>query len=390
MARPAALTFLAALIAVAAADFSVLKSPQNQIFRAGNWPVPGERIPDVIALSMGFSVEEDLAWPGLGVGNIFQRPRATVLVTVTGVDKLPLSDNEISYPVENAVPYSVDSVVNSIHSLFSEDMPLVLQLAPIEERVYMVGKANIVFEDLAVTLRQLRSRLEQDNSILASLSLGSLYKNDEIDRLFLSEMQSLQDIPKLLSRHKHLAKDNVPDIYALEFTGLEEIKKRYGEDSVKFKDATRILSECLQKFADDMHSIYGGNAIVEVVTVKTFETPLTRKSRSILETKAASTNTDPYNLAYDYNFDYAVIFNIILWIMIGLALAVIAISYNLWNMDPGYDSIIYRMTNQKIRMDWCWPLVIYRNIPAFFGCFLFPKSSVWKIGLENLVPPTVT
>lgn len=59
----------------------------------------------------------------------------------------------------------------------------------------------------------------------------------------------------------------------------------------------------------------------------------------------------PYNLAYKYNFDYAVIFNIVLWLMIVLALAVIAIAYNLWNMDPGYDSIIYRMTNQKIRMD---------------------------------------
>lgn len=59
----------------------------------------------------------------------------------------------------------------------------------------------------------------------------------------------------------------------------------------------------------------------------------------------------PYNLAYKYNFQYAVVFNIVLWLMIALALAVIAIAYNLWNMDPGYDSIIYRMTNQKIRMD---------------------------------------
>lgn len=59
----------------------------------------------------------------------------------------------------------------------------------------------------------------------------------------------------------------------------------------------------------------------------------------------------PYNLAYKYNFEYAVIFNIVLWLMIILALAVIVISYNLWNMDPGYDSIIYRMTNQKIRLD---------------------------------------
>ncbi|XP_053313428.1 renin receptor [Spea bombifrons] len=342
---------LSAIIAVSSADFTVLKSPQSQIFQKGDWPLPGERIPDVIALSMGFSVEEDLSWPGLGVGNLFQRPRATVLVTVTGVDKLPLTGSGMSYPVENAVPYSVDSVVNSIHLLFSEEMPVVLQLAPIEERVYMVGKANTVFEDLSVTLRQLRSRLEQDNSILSSLPLSSLYKNDETDRLFLSELQVLQDIPALLSRHKHLAKDNAPDIYSLELTGLEEIKKRYGEDSVKFKDAAQILSDVLQKFADDMYSIYGGNAIVDIVTVESFETPLVRKSRSILASEAISNPGSPYNLAYEYNFNYAVVFNIILWMMIGLALAVIAISYNLWNMDPGYDSIIYRMTNQKIRMD---------------------------------------
>lgn len=64
-----------------------------------------------------------------------------------------------------------------------------------------------------------------------------------------------------------------------------------------------------------------------------------------------SEKENPYNLAYPYNYNYSVIFNIVLWMMIGLALAVIVISYNLWNMDPGYDSIIYRMTNQKIRMD---------------------------------------
>ncbi|KAM4701246.1 renin receptor [Discoglossus pictus] len=342
---------LAAVIAVTSADFSVLKSPQNQIFREGDWPIPGERIPDVISLTMGFSVEEDLAWPGLGAGNLFQRPRATIVVAVTGADKLPFANNGISYPVENPVPYSVDSVVNSIHSLFSEEMPVVLQLAPIEERVYMVGKANTVFEDLSVTLRQLRSRLEQDSSVLTSLPVSSLYRNDETDRLFFSELQVLQDIPALLSRHKHLAKDNAPDIYSLELTGLEEIKKRYGEDSAKYKDATKILSDSLQKFADDMYSIYGGNAIVEVVSVDTFETPLVRKSRAILQSPAISNPGSPYNLAYKYNFDYAVVFNIILWIMVGLALAVIVISYNLWNMDPGYDSIIYRMTNQKMRMD---------------------------------------
>ncbi|KAG8450516.1 hypothetical protein GDO86_002970 [Hymenochirus boettgeri] len=341
----------AVFIAGSSAEFIVLKSTQNQIFREGSWPVPGERIPDIISLAMGFSVEEDLPWPGLGVGNLFQRPRATVLVTITGVNKLPVPDSAISYPTENVVPYSVDSVVNSIHALFSEEMPVVLQLAPIEERVYMVGKANTVFEDLADTLRQLRTRLEQDNSIIPSLPVSSLNKFDETDRLFLSELQVLMDIVSLLSRHKHLARDNIPDIYSLELTGLEEIKKRYGQDSVKYKDAVKILSDILQKFSDEIYSIYAGNAVVVAVTVESFEMPLIRKSRSILASEAISNPGSPYNLAYQYNFDYSVVFNIILWLMIGLALAVIVISYSLWNMDPGYDSIIYRMTNQKIRMD---------------------------------------
>ncbi|KAI2599067.1 ATP6AP2 isoform 22, partial [Pan troglodytes] len=154
-----------------------------------------------------------------------------------------------------------------------------------------------------------------------------------------------------LSRHKHLAKDHSPDLYSLELAGLDEIGKRYGEDSEQFRDASKILVDALQKFADDMYSLYGGNAVVELVTVKSFDTSLIRKTRTILEAKQAKNPASPYNLAYKYNFEYSVVFNMVLWIMIALALAVIITSYNIWNMDPGYDSIIYRMTNQKIRMD---------------------------------------
>ncbi|KAL1766758.1 renin receptor [Sigmodon hispidus] len=350
-------------------EFSILRSPGSVVFRNGNWPIPGDRIPDVAALSMGFSVKEDLSWPGLAVGNLFHRPRATIMVMVKGVDKLAVpTGNVISYPLENAVPFSLDSVANSIHSLFSEETPVVLQLAPSEERVYMVGKANSVFEDLSVTLRQLRNRLFQENSVLNSLPLNSLSRNNEInnlycvfqltltfwslkaDLLFLSELQVLRDISSLLSRHKHLAKDHSPDLYSLELAGLDELSKRYGEDSEQFRDASRILEDALQKFADDMYSLYGENAVVELVTVKSFDTSFVRKSRTILEVKQEITES-PYNLAYKYNLEYSVVFNLVLWIMIGLTLAVIVVCYNIWNMDPGYDSIIYRMTNQKIRMD---------------------------------------
>uniref|UniRef100_A0A2K6AQP7 Renin receptor n=1 Tax=Macaca nemestrina TaxID=9545 RepID=A0A2K6AQP7_MACNE len=311
---------LALVAGVLGNEFSILRSPGSVVFRNGNWPIPGERIPDVAALSMGFSVKEDLSWPGLAVGNLFHRPRATVMVMVKGVDKLALPPGSvISYPLEN--------------------------------RVYMVGKANSVFEDLSVTLRQLRNRLFQENSVFSSLPLNSLSRNNEVDLLFLSELQVLHDISSLLSRHKHLAKDHSPDLYSLELAGLDEIGKRYGEDSEQFRDASKILVDALQKFADDMYNLYGGNAVVELVTVKSFDTSLVRKTRTILEAKQAKNPASPYNLAYKYNFEYSVVFNMVLWIMIALALAVIITSYNIWNMDPGYDSIIYRMTNQKIRMD---------------------------------------
>ncbi|XP_053733270.1 renin receptor [Synchiropus splendidus] len=330
---------------------AVLQAPEFVSFQKGDWPISGEKIPDLVALTMGFSVGEDLSWPGLRAGPLFQRPRANVLVVVRGVDSLDLPQSLASYPLENSVPFTLDSVAETVHTLFAEDTPVVLQLAPSEERLYMLGKANAVFEDLPVTLQQIRARLSQEGSVLDSLPTKSLSRNAEADLLFLSEVQVLHDITALLQRHRHLAKDHSPDLYSLELSGLEELSRVYGADSPQYRDATDMLITVLQKFGEDVFSLYGNGAVVEVVTVKNFEAPLARKSRSILESKQISNPGSPYNLAYKYNFQYAVIFNIVLWLMIVLALAVIATAYNLWNMDPGYDSIIYRMTNQKIRMD---------------------------------------
>jgi len=41
------------------------------------------------------------------------------------------------------------------------------------------------------------------------------------------------------------------------------------------------------------------------------------------------------------------VFNIMLWGGIAYALVIFAISYGIWVMDPGSDSIIYRMTNTR-------------------------------------------
>ncbi|KOB77302.1 Renin receptor [Operophtera brumata] len=52
-----------------------------------------------------------------------------------------------------------------------------------------------------------------------------------------------------------------------------------------------------------------------------------------------------------YSSDYAVIFNIMLWFTLAFAFSLVAIVYALADMDPGRDSIIYRMTTTRIKKD---------------------------------------
>lgn len=39
-------------------SFTVLQAPEFVSFQKGDWPVSGEKIPDLVALTMGFSVQE--------------------------------------------------------------------------------------------------------------------------------------------------------------------------------------------------------------------------------------------------------------------------------------------------------------------------------------------
>lgn len=57
------------------------------------------------------------------------------------------------------------------------------------------------------------------------------------------------------------------------------------------------------------------------------------------------------NLAQSYSEDYPVIFNIILWFGVLIVFSMLAISYAIATMDPGRDSIIYRMTSTRIKKD---------------------------------------
>ncbi|XP_022826342.1 uncharacterized protein LOC111356274 [Spodoptera litura] len=68
----------------------------------------------------------------------------------------------------------------------------------------------------------------------------------------------------------------------------------------------------------------------------------------------ASVNaTKPANgtIADDFDVDYPAVFNIFLWFGMVMTFSMLAIMYSFMDMDPGRDTIIYRMTSMKIKKD---------------------------------------
>lgn len=57
------------------------------------------------------------------------------------------------------------------------------------------------------------------------------------------------------------------------------------------------------------------------------------------------------NLAEVYSDNYPVIFNIILWFGVAFVFSLLAVSVFIADMDPGRDSIIYRMTSTRMKKD---------------------------------------
>ena len=94
-----------------------------------------------------------------------------------------------------------------------------------------------------------------------------------------------------------------------------------------------------------LRKLYDDSVVLYIVNLDSKQS-LSRKTRSIL-----ASPTEGYNLATPASEDYPAIFNIVLVMGIVLTIALIAISFSMAYMDPGRDSIIYRMTNPRMKKD---------------------------------------
>jgi len=110
------------------------------------------------------------------------------------------------------------------------------------------------------------------------------------------------------------------------------------------------------QFISSVNDLYNGRLLAEINLAESsshsFQQVRQRRSVSAFSDPSVINETVITNLAEPNNPELAIVINIVVWVVVGIALAVLATSYFIWFMDPGRDSIIYRMTTQRMKADW--------------------------------------
>ncbi|XP_031634533.1 ATPase H(+)-transporting accessory protein 2 [Contarinia nasturtii] len=118
-------------------------------------------------------------------------------------------------------------------------------------------------------------------------------------------------------------------------------------DSTKSRDKDLVpLFEAFETFGQKYQENSNGLGLLAIFT--TVEQQTHKRSR---REAGITPKFEDLNLADSYSEDYPVIFNIILWFGVLIAFSMLAICYAIATMDPGRDSIIYRMTSTRMKKD---------------------------------------
>jgi renin receptor len=275
-------------------------------------------VPLVINNLLGLSAEKPESWSA--TTNIWQRPEAAVIFVISMPHhlKLKLPSLQAYKLQENDLPY-FDEVSGAIEGTYSDDTPVILDVN------------TAISGQYSDEIRSFRTPASDD----AKLNL---------------ELSSADAVAKWAVTKKNSLRNGVPDLFVFEINGLYDLSKTYGLDSDEMTSAVDELKKTIKQVTTSFVNVYDENVVVCVISGSGAKIRTARQAGDSPTTPKSNAAKKPtsYNF-YDQN--YPVIFNIILWSMLTLGVAILFIGTSMWFMDPGRDSIIYRMTMTRAKKD---------------------------------------
>ncbi|EZA62636.1 renin receptor isoform X2 [Ooceraea biroi] len=390
MFRQLSLLFTVLAAVHASGEFVVLHSPDSVEFTA-NGEIEQSNLKEVLSAALGYTGKQKEGEYSIAIMDPFALPKALVAIAIDGIETLPFLENEakITYPL------IVDEVEETTWQAIR---------SRVEERSNDNTLVRINLSDGVDALGQ---------SALGELKLANMEKlkalNSEVeeDHKFVEEMQLLHAIAdKASAAKKH---DSSTDVYWLVVSALKPVLDLHGNTSETAAEAYTLLNDAMEHVSKAFVNTYDGKAVIAAFTNDASkvrntrsaslerqrrETPTTRdgeqdtpsnikdhkeeidsmnntnksntddnSKQPVVQEPSESVNTDKTNTniqtgqpefsgrAKTYTENYPVIFNIILWFCIVFFFSLLAICIAIADMDPGRDSIIYRMTSNRMKKD---------------------------------------
>lgn len=327
----------------------ILSHPKSVLFRETVKPIKTTEISIIPLALFGIPSQNELQWDGLLEGSLFCRPKAVVFVSITG--SIGPFNQYSSYKIQQDRT-GIDSewIANYVNAIPWSQKSLTLHQAT--DSVIIDVTSSYPELMMTRTLEDSFNEINLDADWTKKYDFNFFDKMNQTDWVLPAEMYRTYVLINKLKSDLNVTKANAPNFMHIEWIGLQKILASYGPNSRQLLNAQRIIKHALVQMIEDMNEIYAGNVVIVVEEMEEGEKRMKRQTNG-----DTNSNLDYDSIAAQANYakeqseNYPVIFNIVLWLCIAMGLALLWICWGIWHMDPGRDSVIYRMTSQRTKKD---------------------------------------
>ncbi|VDK78748.1 unnamed protein product [Onchocerca ochengi] len=269
---------------------------------------------------LGLTAEAPQTWTS--DGDVFERPRALAVVTVID-GKVP---NNLSPPT-----YTVSTKGENFGH---------------EELIY-----NKIFDDEKQEWILMRNAELQGSQIAADAQ--NIFSTIEVmtkSKPLRQEIENLYKIAESLKRSEIASTKNTPTIFIIDVNGLPTAERELSEKD--YNEAIDELENAILHLISMLKNVYNDRVIAELI-VESMNEVKQRQKRQNAESNADRITKlrEDLNVYQFASTGYPAMFGIFLFVTVALALVILFVTVGLWNMDPGKDSIIYRVVTTRMKKD---------------------------------------
>jgi len=315
---------LATVLAIGrAGQLTVLRQPGNLQFGAASSPLRASNLHNVLEASLGYTADPS-HWNGLRLTGIRYGVAAVVVEVATAGAPLALPGRAYN---------------------LTEDLSLTEVFNELKDQVVRSAQRPQSFFDEEVIDRVGDATVQKSPSFLDASKAR--------DEDFLKEVEGLPRVLEEVSRGS-AAQGSGQDFVLLRLASFSRLVTWYGDSSDQVTEAKKLLLESLERAGEAADRAYPGGVLLLLAATTgrpaaAAAAAAAAPARHLLQ--AAPQPSSQLNLAPEFGADYPVVFNLVLFLSITLLVFVLFASLSMATMDPGRDSIIYRMTTIRMKKD---------------------------------------